>query len=196
MKKLILTTCLMAGAALASFGAVQYNFYNNGVGNGMQSTLSITFTESGYYGIETLFGGPPRPSYNYGYYMVVSASDPTPTGVAGSGNSEGWLGYFNAGDTIGLWTTFYWDGIIISAYNGNYKDYRELSQLVNPGGWPFPYLSDTYLLEDGAFNAIHGQFRFKAGTPPAGEPLPGVMAALAIGGCAFLGRKLKNRAKR
>ena len=36
-------------------------------------------------------------------------------------------------------------------------------------------------------------FRLSKDSPPAGKPLPGVIAALAIGGAAFIGRKLKLR---
>jgi len=193
MKKLILAASLMVGTAFASFAAVQHN-----VNDGYPIEVSFTFTSDGSYGI--LFGLDPMniaasPPQAFGYYFIDNPtewfsgiftgnnSDYYSNNVSNFGTSfvdieTGYLGEFKAGDTIGLWVQDRW-GMIWTSTD----------------------------IEEGYFNGVyrmHGAFtvgaqsysEFAEMAPPVGEPLPGVIAALAIGGCAFLGKKLRKSIKK
>ena len=176
----------MAGAAFASFGGVMINMPD---GSGQ---WHFTFDSDGSYGLDF--------SYN-----IEAFSSPLTIAVVDAfgwydfnnpielhygyfiGPTSGYLGEFHAGDAISIWIktngslsnipgiyTFsstdlgYWEGSIAG---GN--DY---------GIW---------------YSSVHSPFYFTFAemAPPSGKPLPGVIAALVIGGCAFLGVKLKNRMK-
>ena len=190
MKKLILAASLIVGAAFASFAGVQIN---TAAGS---DELSFTFTADGSYGL--FWGWNP---YNspfdvsaFGYYYL---SDPT-TLISGTftGNNgdyfnslgggyshlvdieTGYLGSFNIGDTIGLWAKFEIEGAIYT---------------TTQTGLSFPNM----IYADASFVSFQSRFlQFTEMPNPNGEPLPGVLAALAIGGCAFLGRKIRKSIKK
>ena len=200
MKKLIFTTCLIVSAAFASFAGIQYNEPAD-----IYSPTTFTITSDGTYGLFLgKFSGYPFGANEVGF---VYMNDPTNL-IAGTllGNdsdffnthpSSMWkdentvlLGEFKAGDTIGIWIKNSVGTILSTAEYGEVDFYRTLwlphqDLAWTPEGTPFVFSMGTpfaFLLVE--MNA------------PAGEPLPGVMAALAIGGCAFLGRKIRGRAKR
>jgi len=178
MKKLIVATCLMVGAAFASFAAVQYD-YNPGAVTYNQFgpyQYSFTFEEAGKYDLIAQ----PGPSVTaFGYFFI---DDPDTLIAAQYGGNfytaedftydTYFLGYFNAGDQIGLW---YQSGMVVNTIigpaNTKIEEWDGLNWVLI-GGSNF------------SFNEV------------SGSPLPGVWAALAIGGCAFFGRKIRSRALR
>ena len=201
MKKLILTACLMVSAVCASFGGIQYNTEQYDESYPHLLSYSFTFTSDGSYGF--LFGS----DWEYhgleafGYYYI---SDPANRidGVLTGNNSDyfssldtqpdtgeiadvntGYLGNFNAGDTIGLWFQFM--GYVYTSTDTGDEEVIYFSMKI----WEL----EIFTMGSGFCNAFY--FKFVEASPPVGEPLPGVMAALAIGGCAFIGKNLRNRVK-
>jgi len=211
MNKLILTACLMVSAFFASFGAVQFNELDDGM-------MTFTFVTAGYYEISTLesLGCPVD---EFGYYMVESATDSTPTGKAGKagggggsaggsggeGDSEepvGSLGYFNAGDTIGLWFKS-GNSIATTSYNSAGFAAVETALGYDEGTiaftvTPFETGPDQFSVSPFGTYEFNSQDDFGQSFAGAasGQPLPGVIAALAIGGTIFISRKLKIQIKK
>ena len=193
MKKIMLTMCLMAGAIFAhAQTAAPYesvgmkSSYNSNYGWEQR----YTFQTSGSYGIGLRTSYPKENVVAFGYYYL---SNPSKL-IAGNVES-GYLGSFNAGDAIGLWFE------IKAEKNG--KTVEGFFSTTDVGQKTIFGIS-SYSGDEGAFawagiNSAIGyvaSYYFTNTAAPVGEPLPGVMAALAVGGCAFLiGRKLKNRAK-
>jgi len=117
----------------------------------------------------------------------------------------GYLGDFNAGDTIGLWIIssrpdyVYGVGeeaLITSSFMTGFANaFEGLCSVCNNVG---EYYGDnSYEFFQGHFQADRTFFRFINGVDnPNGQPLPGVIAALAIGGAAFIGKKLKKNVKK
>jgi len=135
----------------------------------------------------------------FGYYYM---SDPTTfySGTVTGNNSDyfdslgmivtgnvivdsntGYLGEFKAGDTIGLWLKV--DGTIFTT--------TETSVPATSGGGMV--LRENSVLAAGGLMFC---FQLSETTAPICEPLPGVIAALAIGGTAFLGRKFRKSIKK
>jgi len=198
MKKLILAICLIVGASFASFAGIQ--MYNPGF---MHDGTGFTFDSDGSYGL--LFGlvleRPFDTPIAFGYYHL---SDPT-TFYSGSftGNDSdyfssivglpgctfvdintGYLGEFKSGDIIGIWIQD-GNGTIYTSLDTGRED------VVFMGTSHWNGLYNFFDLGSSAPCYLHGIEM----APPVGEPLPGVMAALAIGGCAFLGRKIRKSIK-
>ena len=191
MKKLIVAATLMVGAAFASFAAVQYD-YNPGAvtyntsGSGIETQVSFTFDAAGKY--DLIFGyatsGETLIPLAFGYYFIDGPdAGKLVSGQIGGNYSDhfnswfgqidintGYLGTFNAGDTIGLWVQY---GPML------YKS-TDIPVPIGADDSGIIFCGNTYF----AFNEV------------SGSPLPGVWAALAIGGCAFLGRKIRGRALR
>jgi len=204
MKKLILAASLMAGAAFASFAGVQVNYLKDGPHGDYE--ISFTFTSDGSYGLE--FGGWDMGNefinwvYEpaaFGYYYTNEQGELVGSFISGTltGNNSnyfntvehildvntGFLGDFKAGDTIGIWVQM----------NGG--DFYTTTDSKGQGQSMYTLVFDAgTVITDFAF--LNTAFRFVDLTPPNGEPLPGVLAALAIGGCAFLGRKFRNNMKK
>ena len=215
MKKVLLAVCLMGNAAFASFADVQINFgWATGAFGHESMALSFTFTSDGSYGIafgERFDADEWRqwdsvPTIDaFGYYFL---SDPT-TLIAASftGNNSdyfasvydfeylvdtdtGFLGNFNAGDTIGVWALM--DGMIETSTDIGLGISPYFVTLIDWVSWP--EVNPGYF---GLGNSMMGPYmQVIEMANPSGQPLPGVIAALAIGGCAFLGRKLRNRVKK
>jgi len=199
MKKLILATCLMVGATFASFAyeykpaAITYN-------NPTQFEWTFTFDADGSYDLllGDRLGLPPVEINALGYYFFDDPANRISIDFAGNksdyfstiGSSETYynlidintahLGEFKAGDTIGIW---------IQKSNGD----------IWTSSLPIRDFYGGELLPDGVFRFESENifFQFNDVTPASsGAPLPGVWAALAIGGCAFLGRKIRNKIKK
>jgi len=194
MKKLMLAVCVMLSVVSVSYGGVKYNF--TGKINMPPFAMYFTIESDGEYGL--VFGSRTDSLSSsdiqaFGYYFT---DDPTTlisgtlTGnnsdyfnslgnVAGTGllidTNTGYLGEFKAGDTIAIWIQGSIDGYI----------------RTNTFTWD---------MKDGVFTCLSGwgyYFQFvELGAPSSGEPLPGVMAALTIGGCAFLGKKIRKSTKK
>ena len=196
MKKLILTASLMVSAVFASFGAVQVN--DHGIINVFEHSTSFTFTSDGSYGIAFGNNFALGPMLAFGYYYTSGPNAgvlQTGTFTGNTSNyfsSNGWgtdyntayLGDFKAGDTIGIW-------IAVANSTGTFT-----STEIGAG---YAGLGSASLSTFFGFGAPGYRFQFIDGVTnpnPVGEPLPGVMAALALGGAAFIGRKLKNRVKK
>jgi len=201
MKKLILATCLMVNAVFASFAGVIINDLGPATHGGW---FSFTFDSDGSYGIEFgIYTTQPFEIGSFGYYYLDNphwdnwiygtftgdTSDYFSTVGSNSVgytvadyNTTGYLGDFKAGDTIAIWIQF--DGI-------NTATSSDIGfVLSNPGGLA---IYDEVLhvpLREVYFHLVDL-------TPASsGAPLPGVLAALAIGGCAFLGRKFRKSIKK
>jgi len=177
MKKLILTTCLMVGAAFASFGGVIVH------SGGDAAEWHFSFSSHAVYGIEF---SAPWPG-DYGWYDFNNPGE-LQSGYATS-ISTGYLGEFKAGDAIGMWFKVY-NGTGYEIYTFAPTDiWNFIGAGVSGGGF-----CEVFFPPSSYFDYV--SFRIVELAPLSGQPLPGVMAALAIGGCIFLGRKLKNRVKR
>jgi len=195
MKKLILAASLMVGAAFASFAEVQMNQDWQGGGYVL---VTYTFTTNGSYGI--LLGNRPGDYFtmadmtDFGYYFIDDP-DTLISGTIIEHNSEylstftyaedrfenlttGYLGDFQAGDTIGIYIKS--AGYLRTSTTGE-------------GGCCFTPFPHFWIGGSSGFIDFHV---FELTSSPNGEPLPGVLAVLAIGGCAFLGRKFRNRIKK
>jgi len=184
MKKIITTICLIVGTALVSFGGVQlYSAYGS-------DKWHFWFDSDGGYGINFFADYYPleitAAISAFGWYDFNNPTELFAGTFTGPG--LGYFGEFKAGDAIGVWIQT--DGSLgevpgIYTFNpiglGNY---------IGSGvGGVCMIFYDHDFSKDINFLVIDMN-------APPGQPLPGVMAALAIGGCIFLGRKLKNRVKR
>jgi len=209
MKKLILAATLIVGAAFASFAAVVYD-YNPGAvtindlgatGEGSLTLYTFTFDTAGKY--DLIFGDCEWNSARYpdafGYYFVDGRDGfQLHAGIYGGNYSDYWsnsglnasfpvdvtdsmtgfLGFFEAGDTIGIWI--------------NHNGYTITSTDLGPNS-TFNGLLSISTGEGFYSNNNNNWFTFNE---VSGSPLPGVWAALAIGGCAFLGRKIRKSIKK
>ena len=206
MNKLILTACLMVSAAFASFGGI---YWDNGWKTdegvtindlGANCDLSYTFDNAGSFYLA--FGVhqaniSSSAIFAFGYYFIDDPATLYSGTLIGntsdyySSRAGGWyvdlntgyLGDFNAGDTIGIW--------IQETAGGAIKTTTGLPPL---GGNE----ARGTLMSDGSTHVHLSSimFHFVEINPPVGEPLPGVLAALAIGGVAFISRKIRNKMKK
>ena len=182
----------MAGAAFASFGAVQYNYVGN-PGSILKQSDGMYFTfdaNTSLFAPTFVDGAQHQKTHNvvaFGYYFLDN-----PANLIAGDFSTGHLGNFKAGDMIGYWVQSTGiDNINAGIYTTTKTGIDEHVFYNGFYNGKFYFIG---LRSDSIGNYAAG-FIFVEGTPPAGEPLPGVIAALAIGGCAFLGMKLKNRVK-
>jgi len=194
MKKLILAASLMVSAVFASFAGIIIN-YNI---DPPWPYASFTFDSDGEYGL--LFGD--VYASNFGYFFI----DDPGTLIAGTltGNTSD---YFSSNDIHGN------GGISLAdtntGYLGEFKAGDTICIYIDLGGF---YYNNSYILDttgavmwadpgDGrtVIMWIAPDFHYQIvelGSPISGEPLPGVIAALAIGGCAFLSRKVRKSIKK
>ena len=181
MKKTVLAVCLMAGTTLASFGAVQCNFLDPWMEGYDQSYYTFDANGAVNFSFENSIAK--DTIIKFGYYFLDN-----PEQLFAGDLATGYLGDFKVGDAIGIWIEndgSSWNitpGIYTTTYTGMDGQYFEGSG------------SGLIAVRTGNMR-LGLMFSLSQTDAPVGEPLPGVIAALAIGGCAFFGRKLRNKMK-
>ena len=190
MKKFFLVSfcCCLAASAMAAY---QYETKGNQGWLTFDSTTTIAFDlgRSGKDKDHENFIDRGEGVTDYGWYNLD-------TGATGSFNN-GLSATFNENDRIGLYVT------------DNQGNTFTSSKMKNQDVWDDQDWGKTRV-EDGNFylaggnlgsNGTHEYYVFKvntanaSGKTPSGQPLPGILGVLAVGGAAFGIKKLYNKKK-
>ncbi len=184
MKKI--TMIFLALLSLNLFAAFQYQV--SGYGGGYFSfdgTTSLKMDRSGVHkGLDYLFvkNSLVLGDNSWGYYLL---SDRKLVHV----QADGFLGTFSSGDKIGIWIANESGEIFTSTNTGN-QDYT-FGKSGSSG--------DDFCLYQGSAGIFltpsHWEYQLSETAAPSGQPLPGVLASLLIGGgVAYLARRRKKSA--
>jgi len=223
MKKLLLAASLMASAVFSSFAGVVVNENPWHGGNAFTFTFTESgdyglqfFWESittpseihafGYYFVDNptnLIAGS-FTSDTHSYYNEINNGIVLGGNVATVDANIGNLGSFKAGDTIGLWILtsrdFYGDNIFMTSSDTGLAAHTYTLCCVEAGdytfenGYPIGNPQDSYAFYQAHFYYDRTFIRFVQN--PHGEPLPGVLAALAIGGAIVAGKRMKSKIRK
>ena len=215
MKKLILALIALLCADV-TFAAYQYNAESVSGRNitsyaqsgyfSFDSTTAITMQT---YGRDFRFDAWDRRGWvkelntlptlkDYGWYNLT-------TGEVGSFANDA-VGVFNAGDKIGIWMDYEGDGIYTTTQNSGiegakfgYAYQGSEGYCVHRGSYWINYNgSDNMSGQGGIIDKSHYEYQLTTvDIPPApsGQPLPGALATLLIGGAALFGGKAASRKK-
>ncbi len=202
----IICTLIIALSITTAFAAEQYDRLNPNQGAGIvltgDASLTLTFLDS--TGKATNFSSIFPSGYNlFGYYLMDSKNNMTSwTALDLSNVVDGQLtlGDFSAGDRIAFWaaneTGEYMDSMHRDPEKGNSRD----SAYVNNNGQNNVTITMGGINANGwgavDFGAVNDKtnyiFQITEGKA-SGQPLPGVVAVIALGGAAlFARRKMKK----
>ena len=135
---------------------------------------------------------------DYGWYNLT-------TGEVGS-FANGAVGVFNAGDKIGIWMDYEGDGIYTTTQNSGIEGAKFGYAYQGSEGYCV-HRGSYWVNRDGSDNMTgrntyedKSHYEYQLTTvdiPPApsGQPLPGALATLLIGGAALFGGKAASRKK-
>ncbi len=168
MKKL-LVSLLLTMICATTFAAYQYTINSNGISIGENLNLVVQFTQNSFFKNYDTFG-----------YTVTSSTGETRSETLNTSDVNGKkfdLGNFSAGDTIAFTVgkgNVVSTGFSIAEFNGNNQYY--LSAWTTNGS-----INDTFQVKFTG-TATGGGAASNGGSAPSGQPLPGILATLLVGG--------------
>ncbi len=219
-KTMILIACMAVASVFAEpavgirpTGTGPYSSYDFVVNEACNVTVAFSFTTADP-------SNPGNFSFDRQGFYDLSTYYPSPSIGGGMSGPGGPTAHFNAGDAFGIWAIY--QGI--TTETSPFREVRyELTSPMSLSLWYHP-LSPTYAsfslgsltVTDtgitGYGDITHDYYNYNYGmvdsqtvtvgfrmvwTPdaaPTGQPLPGVRAALAIGGGAYVARRRKRKA--